>query len=386
MSGDLRLRPGNRDVHRAVEKSFVERTALLCLGLGPLIHLLEDSGDHQQHGRLEAIKVGREVLNVRGVADNHTGVQGQHLNQASQHVGQRQEENRRVAGVRNFAFHEARVGAQVQEIAVGERATLGAAGRAGGVHNGREVVTTGCGTYLLQLLIADLGGASTEGIKVAVLNDPAVLELERLRSRSGVFFSLSHTIQELLILDEDGDSLRMGQRPCSLGGSVRLIYRHGDGARVPNREVNDSPLKTGAAHNTHTVTRADTRGNQALSQVGHHLVELLGANRLPVTRRHLTAVQYRIGAIGTVALNNACQVQRGVDKNLSGSGEDFHNAPFKSGREPVANPVPRGALDGSRCRDGYLSVLPTSAGDAFAGWYAEPSEFSGLVMRQKLEQ
>ena len=161
-----------------------------------------------------------------------------------------------------------------------------------------------------------------------------MLELARLRSRSGVFFSLSHTIQELLILDEDGDSLRMGQRPCSLGGSVRLIYRHGDSTGIPDSEVNDGPLKTGATHNAYTVTRADTRGNHALSQVGHHLVELLGVNRLPVTRRHLTAVQHRVGAIGSVALNNACQVQRGVDKNLSGSGEDFHNAPFKSGREP----------------------------------------------------
>ncbi len=190
-----------------------------------------------------------------------------------------------------------------------QRATLGATGRAGGVHNGRDVITTGGGTYLLQLLIAHLGRASAEGIKVAVLNDPAVLELARLRRRSGVFFSLSHTIQELLILDEDGDSLRMGQSPRSLGGSVRLIYRHRDSAGIPNREVNDGPLKTGAAHNTHTVTRADTSGNHALSQVGHHLVELLGVNRLPVTRRHLTAVQQRVGAIGTVALNNACQIQ-----------------------------------------------------------------------------
>ena len=214
-----------------------------------------------------------------------------------------------------------------------QRATLGAAGRAGGIHNGRDVITAGSGTYLLQLLIAHLGRASAEGIKVAVLNDPAVLQLHGFLSRGGELLSLSHTIQELLILDKDSDSLRMGQCPRRLGGSVRLIHRHGDSAGIPNREVNDSPLKTGAAHNAHTVTRADTRSNHALSQVGHHLVELLGSNRLPVTRRHLTAVQHRVGAIGSVALNNACQVQRGVDKNLSGSGEDFHNAPFKSGRK-----------------------------------------------------
>lgn len=53
----------------------------------------------------------------------------------------------------------------------------------------------------------------------------------------------------------------------------------------------------------------------------------------------------------------------------------------------MADPVPRAVLDGSRCRDGYLNVLPTSAGDAFAGVQrAELSEFSGLGMRQKLEQ
>ena len=50
-------------------------------------------------------------------------------------------------------------------------------------------------------------------------------------------------------------------------------------------------------------------------------------------------------------------------------------------------PVPRAVLDFSRCRDGFLSVLRTAAGDAFAGVQrAELSEFSGLGMRQKLEQ
>ena len=53
----------------------------------------------------------------------------------------------------------------------------------------------------------------------------------------------------------------------------------------------------------------------------------------------------------------------------------------------MADPVPRGALDGSRCRDGFLVVLLAAAGDAFAGVQrAELSEFSGLGMRQKLEQ
>ena len=199
------------------------------------------------------------------MTDNQTGVQRQNLNQARQNVRQRQEKNRGVAGVRNLGLCKLSVRAQVQEVAMSQRATLGATGRAGGVHNGRDVITASSGTYLLQLLIADLGGASAEGIKVAVLNDPAVLELARFRSGSGVFFSLSHAIQELLIFDEDGDSLRMGQCPRRLCGSVRLIYRHGDGARVPNREVNDGPFKTGAAHNAYTVTRADTRGNHALS-------------------------------------------------------------------------------------------------------------------------
>ena len=50
-------------------------------------------------------------------------------------------------------------------------------------------------------------------------------------------------------------------------------------------------------------------------------------------------------------------------------------------------PVPRAVLDFSRCRDGFLIVPPTAAGDAFAGVQrAELSEFSGLGMRQKLEQ
>jgi len=39
-------------------------------------------------------------------------------------------------------------------------------------------------------------------------------------------------------------------------------------------------------------------------------------------------------------------------------------------------PVPRAVLDFSRCRDGFLIVPPTAAGDAFAGLErVEPSEF-----------
>ena len=328
MSGDLRLRPGNRDVHRAVEKSFVERTALLCLGLGPLIHLLEDSGDHQQHGRLEAIKVGREVLNVRGVADNHTGVQGQHLNQASQHVGQRQEENRRVAGVCNLAFHEARVGAQIQEIAVGERATLGAAGRAGGVHNGRDVIAGGAGACLLKLFVADLGSTGAQLIQVAVLNDPAVLQLHGLFGGCGKLLGLFDATQQLLVLDEDRGGLGVGERPGGLGGGIRFVDRHGDSTGVPDGEVDYGPLEAGTAHNAHAVTRADTRGNHALRQVGHHAVKLAGAYRLPIARGHLATVQHGVRAVGAVTLNEAREVQRGVDNDLCGGRKDFHDAPF----------------------------------------------------------
>ena len=199
------------------------------------------------------------------MTNNQASIQRQNLNQARQNVRQRQKKNGGVAGVRNLRLDQPGVGAEVQEVAVSQCATLRATGCAGGVHNGREVVTTGCGTYLLQLLIAYLGGASAEGIKVAVLNDPAVLELARFRSGSGVFFSLRDACQKLLILNEDGGSLRVGERPRGLCGCVGLVHRHGDGARVPNREVNDGPLEAGAAHNAHTVTRADARSNHALS-------------------------------------------------------------------------------------------------------------------------
>ena len=262
------------------------------------------------------------------MADDQASVQRQNLNQARQNVRQRQEKNGGVAGVRNLRLDHLGIDAQVQEMAVSQRATLGATGRAGGVHNGREVVTTSCGTYLLQLLIAYLGGASAQGIEVAVFNDPAVLQLHGLFGRGGEFLSLRDAHQKLLILDEDRGGLRVGERPCRLRGGVRLVHRHRDSACVPDCEVNDGPLEAGAAHNAHTVTRTDTRSNHALRQVGHHLVELLGTYRLPVTRRHLSAVQHRVGAIGSVALNNACQVQRGVDNDLCGRRKDFHNGPF----------------------------------------------------------
>ena len=262
---NLRLRPAHRNIGGTLKQRLIELTALNRLCHGAFVHLLKDAGHHQQHGRLEAIQVRRQVLDVGGVTNNQASIQRQNLNQARQNVRQRQKKNGGVAGVRNLWLDQPGVGNQVQEVAVSQRAALRATGRAGGVHNGREVVTTGCGTYLLQLLIAYLGGASAQGIEVAILNDPAVLQLHGLLGRGGEFLSLRDARQKLLILNEDGGSLRVGERPRRLCGCVGLVHRHGDGARVPNREVNDGPLEAGAAHNAHTVTRADARSNHALS-------------------------------------------------------------------------------------------------------------------------
>ncbi len=61
---------------------------------------------------------------------------------------------------------------------------------AGGIHNGRDVITAGSGTYL-SLLIAHLTCASAEGIKVAVLNDSSGAS-NCMGSSVGGEFSRSH--------------------------------------------------------------------------------------------------------------------------------------------------------------------------------------------------
>ena len=110
-----------------------------------------------------------------------------------------------------------------------------------------------------------------------------MLELHGLLGVEAVILSLSHTIQELLILNKIA-AASSGIAPTPPGGSG---WSHTPARETaPAYQIAKSMMstQTGTAHNAHNGHPGGYHsGNHTLSKVGHHLVELLGSNRLPVT-------------------------------------------------------------------------------------------------------
>ena len=94
-------------------------------------------------------------------------------------------------------------------------------------------------------------------------------------------------------LDDDGDRAGVGEDPLDLLLRGGHVDRHADRARRPDREVQQRPLVAGGGEDRDPVTRADTRGDQALGNVDDLRRELRRAvtscQRPPTLRRNTTA-------------------------------------------------------------------------------------------------
>src|SRR5690606_19869264 len=68
--------------------------ASLGLLLGRVVNLLEDARHRQKEGRLERSERGEQQLRVGLVADLYATVNGEHRDEAREHVGEGDEEHR----------------------------------------------------------------------------------------------------------------------------------------------------------------------------------------------------------------------------------------------------------------------------------------------------
>jgi hypothetical protein len=82
-------------------------------------------------------------------------------------------------------------------------------------------------------------------------------------------------------LDDDGPHVRVGQDPVHLVGRRRLVDRHPDRPRGPDREVDDGPLVPGAGHDRDSVARVDAARDEPLRDRGHLVGERAGRHRRP---------------------------------------------------------------------------------------------------------
>ena len=110
------------------------------LGGGRVVDLLEDAGHDEEHGGLEGLDVGQQVLDVGGEAEHALAGEDDVHDKAGEHVGDGQEEQEAgLGGVDDLAEHLARTLRGCNEVRVREGHALGVPGRAGRVDDGRDV-------------------------------------------------------------------------------------------------------------------------------------------------------------------------------------------------------------------------------------------------------
>ena len=152
--------------------------AVLRLGQGRVVDLLEDAGHGQDEGGLVALQVRQQVLDVRRMRHRGPGGHGQDGDEAGKDVCQRQEHDGLGVLVDDFADDGQGVVRELHEVAVRQLAALGPAGGAGGVDDGGDVVgQAGSAPARLELGIADAPPGLAEGIQPVAFQLPDVLQV-----------------------------------------------------------------------------------------------------------------------------------------------------------------------------------------------------------------
>ena len=105
-----------------------------------VVDLLQDARDDEEVARLKGCEVGQEVFDVGRVAEHAVAADLEDLQEAREHVGERQEEEQaRVLTRRDLRHPHVGVDAQVREVLVGEYRALGGARRARRVDDGCDI-------------------------------------------------------------------------------------------------------------------------------------------------------------------------------------------------------------------------------------------------------
>ena len=359
---------GDRDLGRPAED--------LALGAGSLrvrrvVDLLQHARDHQEVARLERSQVVEQVLDVGGVAKHAVAADLEDLQEAREHVGERQEqEQARVLARRDFRHPCVGVEAQVREVLVAQDRALGRARRAGRVDDGGDVVLRegfGAGEDALAR-----GGCSfcDEGF------DGLGIQGEHVRVVP--VFSVGRRAHDLRHGDGFGDDevdVRVDEDVGDLVDGAGLVDGDGDEAGRPAREVEERPLVAGAAHDRDPVARLEAPRDEAGGERVRHVSPMPILRRIsgrvaPRCTRSLSrwgivvcsSMRTRTGACHSRASVVVCACVVSSSLNEAGVSSAVMSAPW--------------SLGGVRCgtRPAALLLLPLSY--APVGWRRE-SVFRG---------
>ena len=254
----------------------------LALGAGRLrvrrvVDLLQDPRDDQEVARAEGRQVVEQVLDVRGVAEHAVAADLEDLQEAREHVGERQEEKQaRVLPRRDLRHPRVGVQAQVREVFVAEDRALGRARGARRVDDGCDVVLregVGAGEDALAR-----GGRSVrdEGL------DGLGVQGEHVRV--GAVFALGGRAHDFCHGHGFGDDevdVCVDEDVGDLVDGAGLVDGHGHEAGRPAREVEERPLVAGAAHDCDAVSGFEASCDEAGGDCVDFVVELARRDRAP---------------------------------------------------------------------------------------------------------
>ena len=209
----------------------------------------------------------------------------EHLQEACEDVGQRQEEQEpRVASHGDLRYPLVRVGAQVGEVAMGQDGALGRAGGPRGVDDRRERGgRQGVGAFGRRRAGNGAAGVGDGVERVGVQGQhPSALPPRRGGGRAD---ELGHGDR----LGDDEIDVGVGEDVRDLLGRARLVDGDRDQGGGPAGEVEQCPLVAGARHDGDSLAgsqpHADESGGDRLDLLG----EVAGGDRAPHLARLLLA-------------------------------------------------------------------------------------------------
>ncbi len=143
----------------------------------------------------------------------------------------------------------------------------------------------------------------------------------------------------VLVLDQAGHRLGLGEDPADLLGRGRGVDGDGDRADRPERVVEQGPLVAGAGHQRDPVAVAHAAGEQALGEGEHLVAEVGGGDVLP--RVPGGGAPGAVGAAGQLdqgggalrgVVERVGQSSGGRRSGRGGGGELAHDPPDQSCR------------------------------------------------------
>ena len=258
-----------------------------------VVDLLQDARDDEEVARLKGCEVGQEVFDVGRVAEHAVAADLEDLQEAREHVGERQEEEQaRVLTRRDLRHPHVGVDAQVREVLVGEYRALGGARRA-------RRVDDGCDVVLGEGLRAGEDAITRGGCTVG---DEGVngLGVQGEHVRVVPVFSFGSRANDLRHghgLSDDQVDVRVDQDVGNLVDGAGLVDGDGHQGGRPAGEVEERPLVAGAAHDCDPVARLEALRDEAGGDGVDLVVELARRDGAPrVTDADLAQDQRAGGA------------------------------------------------------------------------------------------